>query len=234
MFNVRHQVSRLKLHDEDVSYPVDPYIPPPPTRLSSSGRLHNKRSGTSNTRARHAMCHSAVTRGASLQRDGQRDDCFPAVLAFEESDKLREAKCNRALVATEERMEKEKESREQVNVKLQAVAEHKYWKQLLLSRGNEEDHLPAPLEIANEVICMYGNAMELTCDLFNRAYVQAEADVPQNNVCTSSCEKLWRKNSFVTDLQHLLGLRRTLCVSRTGLRSAKKSSHSFKPPSLEI
>lgn len=37
-------------------------------------------SGTSSTKARHVMCRSAVTRRASLECDGQRDDCFPATL----------------------------------------------------------------------------------------------------------------------------------------------------------
>lgn len=38
------------------------------------------KSGTSNTKARHVMCRSAVTRRASLKCDGQRDDCFPTAL----------------------------------------------------------------------------------------------------------------------------------------------------------
>lgn len=42
-----------------------------------------------------------------------------------------------------------------------------------------------------------------------------------NTVCTNSCEKPWRQNSIMTDLQHLLYW--TLFVWRKGPCSANKS-----------
>ncbi|KAK1904499.1 1-phosphatidylinositol 45-bisphosphate phosphodiesterase beta-3, partial [Dissostichus eleginoides] len=62
------------LYDEDVSDPSADPTPPP--RDASTTRV------TSSPRARHEMCRSAVTRKASLECDGQRDDCFPAVEFF--------------------------------------------------------------------------------------------------------------------------------------------------------
>lgn len=74
----------------------------------------------------------------------------------------------------------------------------------------------------------------LCSEIFDSIY-QSTVFYRLNTVCTNSCEKPWRQNSIMTDLQHLLHW--TLFVWRKGLCSANKSrflplSHATVTPRL--
>lgn len=74
----------------------------------------------------------------------------------------------------------------------------------------------------------------LFSEIFDSLY-QSTVFCRLNTVCTNSCEKPWRQNGIMTELQHLLHW--TLFVWRKGLCSANKSpllllSHATMTPQL--